>query len=156
MRIATTQVQGRVPVTILEVDGEVDATTYQQLIAQSRDACDQGARDILLDLGGVPFLSSAGLMALHSIAAMLRRDEPADDDIGAEREPPVQREPPLPGSVGGGGDRDGEDEADADRGFQPHFKLLNPQPKVAQTLEIVGFSLFLEIYTDKEMAIKSF
>ena len=43
MRIATTQVQGRVPVTILEVDGEVDATTYQQLIAQAREACDRGA-----------------------------------------------------------------------------------------------------------------
>src|SRR5436309_15396364 len=90
MRIATTQVQGRVPVTILEVDGEVDATTYQQLIAQARDACDQGARDILLDLGGVPFLSSAGLMALHSIAAMLRRAEPGAGDGEGGREPPAR------------------------------------------------------------------
>ena len=146
MRIATTQVQGRVPVTILEVDGEVDATTYQQLIAQSRDACDQGARDILLDLGGVPFLSSAGLMALHSIAAMLRRDEPGDGEVGAVREPPPA----------GSASEDGEGGGDSDQGFQPHFKLLNPQPKVAQTLEVVGFSLFLEIYTDREAAIKSF
>src|SRR5438105_4853736 len=141
MRVATTQVQGRVPVTILEVDGELDATTYQQLIAQARDECDKGARDILLDLSGVPFLSSAGLMAVHSIAAMLRRDEPADGEAG--------RAAPDAVSTDGGGEGEGGSAGDADRGFQPHFKLLNPQPKVAQTLEVVGFSLFLEIYTDR-------
>jgi anti-anti-sigma factor len=150
MRIATTQVQGRVPLTILEVDGELDATTYQELIAQARDACDNGARDLLLDLGGVPFLSSAGLMALHSIAAMLRRDESADGEVGRSSTDSVSAD------GGGGGEGDGGGQSDSDQGFQPHFKLLNPQPKVAQTLDLVGFNLFLEIYTDRETAIASF
>ena len=45
---------------------------------------------------------------------------------------------------------------DRERGFQQHFKLLNPQPRVDQVLEMVGFKRFLEVYTDLDAAIASF
>jgi hypothetical protein len=89
----------------------------------------------------VPFLSSAGLMALHSIAAMLRHDEPSEPDPDSSDQ---QMASPS------------EEDVQSDQGFQLHFKLLNPQPRVEQILEMVGFSLFLEIYHDRETAIASF
>jgi anti-anti-sigma regulatory factor len=45
---------------------------------------------------------------------------------------------------------------DREAGFQKHFKLVNPQPRVDRVLETVGFKRFLETYTDLETAVASF
>lgn len=38
----------------------------------------------------------------------------------------------------------------------PHLKLLNPSPELRRTLEVAGFASFLEIFTDREEAVRSF
>ena len=136
MDITVSHAQGRVPVTVLHVHGEVDASSYQDLIAKAQEVCVAGTRDILLDLGDVPYLSSSGLVALQSIAALLRGDKTPDLESGWGALRAVDR--------------------DRDTGLQSHFKLLNPQPRVAHVLEVVGFERFLEIYTDLEEAVASF
>ncbi len=37
-----------------------------------------------------------------------------------------------------------------------HLKLLNPSADLRRTLEVSGFASFLEIYEDKEAAVRSF
>jgi anti-anti-sigma factor len=61
---------GRVPVTILHPFGELDTSNYQQLIAAAQAAYDTGARDMVLDLTDVPFLSSPGLAALQIVSIL--------------------------------------------------------------------------------------
>jgi anti-anti-sigma regulatory factor len=136
MDITVSQVQGRVPVTVLQPHGDLDASNYQDLIAIALQAHDDGARDLLLDLSDMPYMSSSGLVALQSIAATLRGEEPLDPEAGWGAYRAIHR--------------------DRDAGVQEHLKLLNPQSRVDQVLEMVGFNRFLEVYTDLEAAVASF
>jgi hypothetical protein len=81
-------------------------------------------------------MSSSGLVALQSIAALLRGDSPTDPRAGWEAFRTIDR--------------------DRDRGLQTGFKLVNPQPRVDHVLEMVGFKGFLEIHSDLETAINSY
>jgi anti-anti-sigma regulatory factor len=136
MEITVYQAQGRVPVTVLQPHGDLDASSYGDLIAKAKEVYDKGTRDILLDLSDTPYMSSSGLVALHSIAMMLRGEKPPDTESGWGTFRSIDR--------------------DRDRGLQPHFKLLNPQPKVDKVLEMAGFAQYLEVYTELETAVASF
>jgi anti-anti-sigma regulatory factor len=136
MEITAYQAHGRVPVTVLQPHGDLDASNFRDLIAKAKDAYDKGARDILLDLSDTPYMSSSGLVALHSIAMMLRGEKPPDLESGWGAFRSIDR--------------------DRDRGLQQHSKLLNPRPDVDKVLEIAGFKQYLEVYTDLETAIASF
>lgn len=136
MEIIVSQVQGNVPVTILKPHGELDASNYQDLIAKAQEVYKAGGRHILLDLSKVTYMSSSGVVALQSIAALLRGEEPPDLESGWGTYRAIDR--------------------DRDTGFQPHFKLLSPQPRVDHVLEMIGFKQFLEVYTDQKTAVASF
>jgi len=129
-------VQGRVPVTVLHLRGDLDASNYEDLIAEAQGAYDAGARDVLLDLSEVRYISSSGLVALQSIAALLRGGQVADTNEGWGALRAVQR--------------------DREIGLQQHFKLLNPQPRVRQVLATVGFDRFLQTFDVLEVAVASF
>ena len=82
MNISVSQVQGQVPVTVLKVDGQLDGQTYQDLINKARDAYKAGWRDFLVDMTDLTYISSAGLVALHSMALLLQGEELPDTDSG--------------------------------------------------------------------------
>jgi anti-anti-sigma regulatory factor len=136
MNVTISQAQGRVQVTVLQTHGDLDAASYRALIAAAQDERQAGASDILLDLSDTPYMSSSGLVALQSIAALVRDEEPPDLEAGWEAFRAIER--------------------DRDSGFQVHLKLLSPQPRVARVLEMVGFTHFLEVYSDLEAAVASF
>jgi anti-anti-sigma factor len=128
--------QARVPVTVLHLRGILDASTYEAVIDEAQKAYHAGARDMLLDLSEVPYLSSSGLVALQSIATLLRGEQATDTSEGWAAIQAIQR--------------------DRDTGLQQHLKLFNPQPRVHQVLLTVGFQRYLEIFEDLELAIASF
>lgn len=136
MNITIDQAEGRVPVTILGLHGELDASNYQDVIAKAREFYNAGARHILLDMSDVPFMASSGLVALHSTAVLLRGEEPPDPESGWGAFHAIDR--------------------DRDAGLQQHIKLLNPQPEVDRVLEMSGLKEFFEVHTDQETAIASF
>ena len=118
MYIIADEAQGEVPVTVLQIHGELDRSNYDLVIARAREAYDAGARDLLLDLEYVPFMGSSGLVAFHTIALLMRGEASPDPEAnwGTLRS------------------LDGEPEA----GLQRHLKLLNPQPKVLATIHQPG------------------
>jgi anti-anti-sigma factor len=132
MEITVTQEQGRVPVTVLHVQGDVNASTADQFLAEAQKAYDDGARDMLIDLSKVSLLSSAGLRALHSIFNMLRSDSPEESDEAVRK-----------------GLTDGTFKS-------PHLKLLSPDKNVTQVLSMAGFDMFIEIYNNLKKAVASF
>jgi anti-anti-sigma factor len=130
LRIAVEQAQGRVPVTIIRVDGSVDAATYQALQTAVDTAYEAGARYVLFDLANVAYISSAGLRVLHRIIDRLRDDSAAKGNAAT---------PTTSGSL-----------------KSPHVKLLNPSKNVSRLLEISGFKVFFDTYTDLDTAIAAF
>jgi anti-anti-sigma factor len=132
MEITVTQEQDRVPVTVLHVQGDVNANTADQFLEEAQQAYDDGARDMLIDLSKVSLLSSAGLRALHNIFNMLRSDSPEESDEAVRK-----------------GLTDGTFKS-------PHLKLLSPDKNVAQVLSMAGFDMFLEIYDNRKKAVASF
>jgi len=136
IQLTVSQLAGRVPVTVLRPSGDLDASNYQDLIAEAHRIYATGARDILLDLSDVPYMSSSGLVALQSIAALLRGEAAASPEEGWSAFHAIRR--------------------DRDAGPQAHFKLVNPQPRVDDILETVGFKRFLEVAPDLESAVASF
>lgn len=136
MNISVSQASGRVPVTVITLAGQLDGQNFQELITKAQELHGAGARDFLLDLSDLTYISSAGLVALHSVALMARGEALPDLEGGwsAYR------------SMG----RSGE------AGVQKHVKLLNPRSEIMSVLEMVGFSSVFEIYTDREEAVNSF
>ncbi len=76
------QASGRVPITVLTLDGELDASNFGALIDQVRGLYDAGARYLLLDLANLRFMASSGLVALHSIVRLMHGEPPPDPDAG--------------------------------------------------------------------------
>jgi anti-anti-sigma regulatory factor len=136
MNISVSQAQGEIPVTVLKLDGQLDGQNYQDLIARAQELYNSGSRDFLLDLSDLTYISSAGLVALHSVALLTRGEELPDFEGGwsAYR------------SMG----RSGE------AGVQKHVKLLNPRSEVMNVLDMVGFGNVFEVFTNLDEAVNSF
>jgi anti-sigma B factor antagonist len=65
------QAQGNVEVTILRVEGDIDAATHKSLQDKGTEVINAGAKHIILDLGGVKYMGSAGFRAIHAMSNML-------------------------------------------------------------------------------------
>jgi anti-anti-sigma factor len=124
--------QARVPVTVLKIKGEINTNTFEQLQTQADRACEAGARDMVIDLSDVPYVSSAGLRALHHIFTLLRADTPQESDEAMSK-----------------GLRDGTFKS-------PHLKLVKPNERVQEVLKVAGFDMYLSIYHDLRSALASF
>ena len=77
LNIMVGEEQGNVSVTILRVEGDIDAATHKTLQDKASEIVDGGATHILLDLGGVKYMGSAGFRAIHAITNMLNNEESA-------------------------------------------------------------------------------
>ena len=138
MDITIEQTHERAPVTIMKLTGKLDASCYEDVIAKAKELYQTGTRNLLLDLSDLSFMSSAGIIALHRIALLMR----------GEQIPETQE--------GWAAFHDVSHYVESGQGFEKHFKLLNPNPRVGHTLETAGFKNTFEIYTDSKAAIASF
>jgi len=71
LNIMVGHAQGKVPVTILRAEGDIDAATHKVLQDKASEVIKAGSKHILLDLGGVNYMGSAGFRAIHAISNML-------------------------------------------------------------------------------------
>ena len=76
------RIEGPVPVTIVSLDGELDASNFEALVETVRGLYDNGARQLLLDLSDLRFMASSGLVALHSIVRIMHGEPPPDPEAG--------------------------------------------------------------------------
>ncbi len=136
MNVTVEVAPGRVPVTVLTVHGDLDASTYQGLIAVARAQVAAGVGQVLLDLSDVPYISSAGLVALHSTAVLVQGKQPPDPEAGWNAFRTMGR--------------------DIEQGRQLGVKLLSPQASVLRVLDTSGMAQFFEIHTDRAAALASF
>lgn len=136
MQISFSKHHGNVLVTVMQLMGEIDASTYTDVINKAQESYDDGARDLLIDLSKVPYVSSAGLMSLHTVVKIFAGQLAHSKDGGRPSFKAINLEQDGP--------------------VRAHVKLLSPQPAVEQVLDVVGLKHFFEIHTDLDTAVKSF
>lgn len=138
MDIAVENVQQPFPVTIMKLVGDLDASSFKSVISNGEKLFQTGTRNLVLDLSGLDFMSSSGLVAIHSLALIMRGEQPSNLEEGWSAMHAVA------------------DFVEDTTTKERNFKLLSPTPRVMQTLEKMGFDQSLEIFSNREEAIESF
>ena len=121
---------------LVAVSGELDASNFQSLIDVGRELYAAGTRQLVLDLDGLTYMASSGLIALYSLALILRGEPPPDPEEGW-----------------GAFHAIGMDE---DAALHHSVKLLRPQANVSRVLERTGLTRFFDVYTERDAALASF
>lgn len=70
LKIVEEKVQGTVPVTVLHIRGWLDAQSEELLLAAARNAYEEGARYLLVDMSELDTLTSAGIRAIQKVYQM--------------------------------------------------------------------------------------
>jgi hypothetical protein len=130
MELTVTQEVGRVPVTVVHIQGALDRE--EPLVSKAQELFDAGTRNLLLDMSKTPFMNSVGLRAIHQIFNLLRAADPSESEEKVRA-----------------GLRSGKYK-------EAHFKLLKPSKDVKNTLHMTGYDMFVEIYDDYREAVDSF
>jgi anti-anti-sigma factor len=128
----TSTLQGRIPVAVIHLQGQIDASTNEQFQTSAEKAYQDGARSLLLDLSEVSYISSAGLRALHNIYKLYSGNSSKESSEAIKK-----------------GLSDGTYKA-------PQLKLLNPQENVFKVLKMAGFDMYLDIFHSQKEAISAF
>ena len=134
MEVKTFIENGRVPVTVMHIDGDLDSSTNAAFLAKANELISNGARYILIDLAHTKFVSSAGFRAFNDLFNKLRSLHP-DANLSEEE---------IKKGISSGTYK------------SPHLKLLNLSPEAKASFDLAGFNLFIESYNDLQTAIASY
>jgi hypothetical protein len=116
-------------VKVLRLSGKLDGQTEGLFVDAARRAKDSGSQFLLVDLGGVEMITSAGLRALHKGFKLFTPNEEVEA---------WQKENP-----------DGLFKS-------PYFKMAGASQNVYYVLNLAGFLHNIPIYPDVEAALASF
>jgi len=118
---------------VISLAGELDGSNFERVIEAGREALAGGASRLVLDLGGLTYMGSSGLVAIHSIALLTRGREPINPEDGWQAIHDI-------GS-----------EADDGEGATVH--LAGPGPSVSRVLERSGMTGLFPIHRDRAAAV---
>ena len=132
MEIKLSTMNGRVPVQIMHLYGDLDSSTYEEFEARASELIKGGTQYLLVDLAHTPYISSAGLRAIHSIYNKLRAAKPdlSDDEVHK--------------GISAGTYK------------SPYIKLLNLSTDAGKAFSLGGFDMYIETHTDLLTAVASF
>lgn len=119
-------------VAVIALDGELDGSNFERVIDAGRAAHDGGARRLVLDLSGLTYMGSSGLVAIHSIALLMAGREPTSPDDGWQAIHEVN--------------------LTVDEG-EPAVHLAGPQPSVRRVLERSGMLGLFPVHEDRVSAL---
>ena len=134
MEIKVSTENGRVPITLMHIDGNLDSSSYNEFQKKAEELIKNGARHILVDLAHSPFVSSAGLRAIHQIYKDLNTIHP-DATLSEEQ---------IKKGVSAGTYK------------SPYLKLVNLSDETKLVFITTGFDMYIEHYDDMKLAIASF
>lgn len=118
---------------IVYVNGNVDGSNYQELIAQGQSLYADGVRQLVLELSQCAYMSSSGLVALNALAKLLHGES-------------------MPNMENGWAVLKTMDDARGASG-KPQIVLVNPTTRVERVLDLAGLKTMLPIYTDTASAL---
>jgi anti-anti-sigma factor len=131
------RIEAGVPVTVMALDGELDASNYLRLVDDVRDLYASGTRNLLMDLSDLTFIASSGLVALYSVVQVMNGEEPPDPEYGWGAMREVSR-----------GVEDGH--------VQTAVQLCGAPQAVAEVLQRTGLDRLFRIHPDRESAVAAY
>jgi anti-anti-sigma regulatory factor len=131
MEISVSIEQAKEPIAVMRLKGNLDASNFVEVVTKAQEIYQKPARNLLIDLSEVPYISSAGLVAIHKIALLYS---------GVPQEVEENSRPDFTHSSTA----------------RKHVKLLNPQPAVDQILDTAGLKLFFKVFDNLKSALQSF
>lgn len=134
MEIKVTTDNGRVPITIIHIDGHLDSSSSSQFQKKAEELIKAGAHHLLIDLTHSPYVSSAGFRVLHQIFKDLNSMHPSANLSEKDMKQGVS---------------DGSYKS-------PHLKLLNLSDQTRTVFTTTGFDMYIEEYDDMKKAIASY
>ena len=134
MEINVSVHQAEKPIAIMRITGEINASNYLDIVTKAQELYKDTVKDLVVDLSGVPSITSTGLVALHQLSLIYSGSEHRVEKDGTEMRPDVTH----------------------NNSARKHVKLLSPQPEVDKALQSAGLKLFFKIFGDLESAINSF
>ena len=132
MTIDVEDLGGDRAVSVVALDGELDASNYERLIEVVRDAYARGTRGLVLDLSKLSFMASSGLFALHSAFRIMRGETPPDPEAGWGALHEVAQDHDAEGS---------------------NVRLAGPQEAIARVLERTGMGKLFPVDADRDAAV---
>jgi anti-anti-sigma regulatory factor len=117
---------------VIALRGELDGSNFEQVIDAGRAARDAGATRIVLDLAGLSYMGSSGLVAIHSIALLLRGQEPTSPEDGWQALHDL-----------GGAHDEGEGA----------LSLAGPPPSIERVLDRSGMLSLFAVHPDRAAAV---
>jgi anti-anti-sigma factor len=142
MKISVTNSKKHHRVSIIHLAGALDGSNFECFIDKAQKLRTSGTINLVLDLGKLNFISSAGLGALHQVALFFREEKAAEkqDERWSDYRWAAFH----------------NDESDHNHTPHEHVKLLSPAKGVMEVLDMIGFSSIFEIYSDLDQALASF
>ena len=131
MTIDVEQVDGSPQVTVVSLDGELDASNYEQVIEVVREAYADGSRGLVFDVSGLSFMASSGLFALHSAVRIMRGETPPDPEGGW-------------GAL---------HEMSRDDAQESNVRIAGAQDAISRVLERTGMTRLFGIDADRDAAV---
>jgi ABC-type transporter Mla MlaB component len=136
LQITTERYIDEAVITIIKLSGRLDGSSSSLLINTVRRLLGGGEHQLIFDLQDISLLGSAGLVALHQVARLLRGEPVAQDEFGW-------------GAFH-------ELEHDLLRGESLGIKVLHPSPAAIETMVSSGFAALVEPYASPRAAACSF
>ena len=119
---------------VLTLAGELDASNYQALIDTGQTLYGEGVRTLVLDLSDLGYMSSSGVVAVHSLALVYRGEAPHDPEAGWQAFHAVQ--------------------AEADSGTRhDSLRIAAPNDDIDAMLDRTGINRFLPVFADRDSAL---
>lgn len=119
---------------VVALDGELDASNFQDLIRTGQGLYAEGVRTLVLDLSKLGYMASSGIVALHSLALVFRGGAPHDAEAGWDAFHAIR-------AATESGERHDE------------LRLAAVTPAIDAVLERTGLKRILPIYPDREAAL---
>jgi anti-anti-sigma factor len=137
MQTTIERVDAPLPITVMTLAGELDASNYLKLVDDVRPLYDSGVRNLLLDLTDLSFISSSGLVSLYMIEKLMQGQEPPDPEYGWGAMHEIGR-------------------AVEDGTAQKSVQLCGAQPAVSEVIERTGLDRLFPMHPDRAAAIAAF
>lgn len=131
MNINVSIEQAKEPIAVMKLEGVIDASNFMEIVDKADEIYNNPSRSLIIDLGDVTGITSAGQVAIHKVALIYS---------GVPQDVQENQNPDFTHSSNA----------------RKYVKLLNPQPDVDKALEQAGLKLFFKVFNDLESAIQSF
>ena len=117
-------------IAVIRLKGAINVNRFA---AEAQKLFDAGARNLLVHMSELTFLSSAGIRALQATARLYSEHKDSKTAKGQS-----------------------EHKDDSRTRVQKHVKLFKPREDIQEILDVVGLKGYFEIFTDLDAAIASF